>query len=83
MQILLARLYELKKREEKEKIRKERKSQIGSGDRSLKIRTYNFKENRITDHRINLTLYKLDAILDGGIDEILDKLIVAEMLENS
>lgn len=83
MQILLARLYELKKREEMEKIRKERKSQIGSGDRSLKIRTYNFKENRITDHRINLTLYKLDTILDGGIDEILDKLIVAEMLENS
>lgn len=82
MQILLARLYDLKKREEEEKIRKERKSQIGTGDRSLKIRTYNFKENRITDHRINLTLYRLDSVLDGDIDEIINEIIIADMFDN-
>jgi peptide chain release factor 1 len=83
MQILRARLYEAKKREEGEEIRKERKSQIGTGNRSLKIRTYNFRENRVTDHRINLTLYKLDSVLDGEIDTIIDKLIIADILSNS
>lgn len=83
MQILLARMYELKKREEEEKISKERKSQIGTGDRSLKIRTYNFKENRVTDHRINLTLYKLENVLDGNLDEIIDELIISWILDYS
>ena len=79
MQILLARLYEIKKKEEEEKIRKERRNQIGTGDRSLKIRTYNFRENRVTDHRINLTLYKLDGILDGELDTIINKLIITDI----
>ena len=55
-----------------------RKSQVGSGDRSEKIRTYNFHQGRVTDHRINLTLYKIDQIMDGDIDEIIDSLIAAE-----
>lgn len=82
MQILLARLYEIKKRENEERMRRERKSQIGTGDRSLKIRTYNYRENRVTDHRINLTLYKLDRVLDGEMDSIIDELIIADMLNN-
>ncbi len=79
MQILLARLYEIKKKEEEEKIRKKRRNQIGTGDRSLKIRTYNFRENRVTDHRINLTLYKLEGILDGELDTIINKLITTDI----
>jgi len=81
MQILLARLYEIKKNKEEEKIRKERKNQIGTGDRSLKIRTYNFRENRVTDHRINLTLYKLDGMLDGELDTIINKLIITAITQ--
>ncbi|PIP12164.1 MAG: peptide chain release factor 1 [bacterium (Candidatus Stahlbacteria) CG23_combo_of_CG06-09_8_20_14_all_40_9] len=80
MQILLARLYEMKKKKEEEKIRKERKTQIGTGDRSLKIRTYNFRENRVTDHRINLTLYKLDSILNGELDTIINKLTITDII---
>ncbi len=56
----------------------ERKSQVGSGDRSERIRTYNFPQGRVTDHRINLTLYKLEQILDGAMDEIIDALITAD-----
>ena len=55
-----------------------RRSQVGGGGRSEKIRTYNFKESRVTDHRINLTLYKLDAILQGDLDEIVDALMAAK-----
>ena len=55
-----------------------RKSQVGTGDRSEKIRTYNFPQGRVTDHRINLTLYKLDAIMNGDLDEIIDSLIAAD-----
>lgn len=55
-----------------------RKSLVGSGDRSDKIRTYNFPQNRVTDHRIDLTLYKLDQVLEGEIDEIIDALVVYE-----
>ncbi|AEH44433.1 peptide chain release factor 1 [Thermodesulfatator indicus DSM 15286] len=75
MQILRTRLYEIKLREQEEKIRAERRSQVGSGDRSERIRTYNFPQNRITDHRIGLTLYKLEQVLDGDLDDIIDSLI--------
>lgn len=78
MRILRARILDLRQQEEFKKISQERKSQIGTGDRSEKIRTYNFPDRRITDHRINLTLYKLEAILDGDLDEMSDELIKAE-----
>lgn len=77
MRILRARLSELKEEQEAKKISQERKSQIGSGERSEKIRTYNFPDRRVTDHRINLTLHKLEAILDGGLDELSAALIKA------
>lgn len=75
MKILRARLYEKMRREQEEKIREERRSQIGSGDRSEKIRTYNFPQSRVTDHRIGLTLYRLSEILEGDLDQIIDPLI--------
>ncbi len=75
MQILRARLYEKMMREQEEKRQAERRSQVGSGDRSERIRTYNFPQNRITDHRIGLTLYRLEQIMDGDIDDIIDSLI--------
>ncbi len=81
MQILLARLYEIKRKEEQKRVDKERRAQIGTGDRSLKIRTYNFRENRVTDHRINLTLYRLDSILNGDIDELIDELNIKSISE--
>ncbi|MBN1898291.1 MAG: peptide chain release factor 1 [Spirochaetes bacterium] len=75
MQILRARLYEKQQKDIQDKIDSQRKSMIGSGDRSEKIRTYNYPQNRVTDHRINLTLYKLDKIMDGDIDDIVNSLI--------
>ncbi len=75
MKILRARLYEKALREQQEKIQAERRSQVGTGDRSERIRTYNFPQNRVTDHRIGLTLYRLEEILDGDLDEIIDALI--------
>jgi len=75
MRILRARLLDIKRSEEFKKISQTRKSQIGSGDRSEKIRTYNFPDRRVTDHRINLTLYKLEAIMEGELDELSDALI--------
>jgi peptide chain release factor 1 len=77
MRILGARLLDKKEQEESRKISAERKSQVGSGDRSEKIRSYNFPDHRITDHRINLTLYKFEAVLDGDLDELSDALIKA------
>ncbi|HNZ86833.1 MAG TPA: peptide chain release factor 1 [bacterium] len=74
MQILKSRLLAIKEEERQKEIDKDRKSQVGSGDRSEKIRTYNFPQNRVTDHRINLTSYNLDRILDGEIDEFINKL---------
>ncbi len=74
MRILLARLYYEKQREYNAEIQATRRNQIGEGDRSEKIRTYNYPQRRITDHRINLTLYKLDSILDGELEEIISKL---------
>ena len=79
--VLKARLYDLKLQEQQDEISQERKSQIGSGDRSERIRTYNFPQGRVSDHRINLTLYKLDAILNGDIDEIIDALITHDQAE--
>jgi len=74
LRVLKTRLYEAKRSEEQQKRASERKSKVGSGDRSERIRTYNFPDNRITDHRINLTLYKLDSILAGNLDPVLDSL---------
>jgi len=77
MRILRARLMDIKQQEDLKKISQERKSQIGSGDRSEKIRTYNFPDRRVTDHRINFTLHQLEAILEGGLEELSDALIKA------
>lgn len=75
LKVLRARLLDQMQSEQEAKIAQERKSQVGSGDRSERIRTYNFPQNRVSDHRINLTLYKLDTILDGGtLDDIIDPL---------
>ena len=79
--VLKSRLYDLKLQEQQSEIAAERRSQIGSGDRSERIRTYNFPQGRFTEHRIGMTLYKLDAILDGDIDEIIDGLITNDQAE--
>ena len=81
MKVLKRRLLAEKQEEQSGAIAAERKSQVGSGDRSEKIRTYNFHESRVTDHRIKLTLYRLDAILAGSLDEIIDPLIAADRAE--
>ena len=75
MEVLRARLYDTQRREADAARAAERKGQIGSGDRSERIRTYNFPQGRVTDHRINLTLYKLDAVVAGDLDELVDALI--------
>ena len=75
MTVLKARIYDKMQQEQNAKIAAERKDQVGSGDRSERIRTYNFPQSRVTDHRIGLTLYKLDQIMDGELDEIIDALI--------
>ena len=74
MKVLRARLYDMKMEEEEKKLAASRRSMIGSGDRSAKIRTFNFPQSRVTDHRINLTLYRLDEILAGDLDEIIEQL---------
>ena len=79
--ILRSRLLEVKQREEHEKYAAHRKSQIGSGDRSEKIRTYNYPQNRVTDHRVNVTLYNLDRFMEGDIAEIISALQTADMAE--
>jgi peptide chain release factor 1 len=81
LRVLRARLLDMAKQEQQEKISRERRSQIGTGDRSERIRTYNFPQGRVTDHRINLTLYKLGAVLDGELDELLEALIQADQAE--
>lgn len=81
MKILRSRLYEAKMQEQNEKIASERKSQVGTGDRSERIRTYNYPQGRLTDHRIGLTLYHLEDNLNGNIDEIIDALITADQAE--
>jgi peptide chain release factor 1 len=74
MKVLRARLLDQLVREQNEKRSEERKSQVGTGDRSGRIRTYNFPQSRVTDHRIGLTLYKLENILQGDLEEIIDNL---------
>ena len=81
MKILRSRIYENMLREQQEKIAGERKSQVGTGDRSERIRTYNFPQGRVTDHRIGLTLYKILQIMDGELDEIIDALVTTAQAE--
>lgn len=78
LRVLRARLFDLAQREHHDKIAKERKSMVGSGDRSEKIRTYNFPQSRVTDHRIGLTLYKLDQVMEGDLSELVTALRRAE-----
>ncbi|WP_123052720.1 peptide chain release factor 1 [Clostridium sp. JN-1] len=81
MKVLKSRLYEKAEAERSASIAQDRKSQVGTGDRSERIRTYNYPQGRITDHRIGLTLYKLDSFLDGDIDEVIDALITTDQAE--
>lgn len=81
MKVLRSRLYEAELERQNAAIASERKSQVGSGDRSQRIRTYNFPQGRVTDHRIGLTLYKLDAVMDGALDEVIDALRTADQAE--
>ena len=78
MKVLYSRLYDMTKKAADDEYAQNRKNQIGSGDRSERIRTYNFPQGRVTDHRIGLTLYKLDAFLDGDMDEVIEGLIYAD-----
>jgi len=75
MQILRARLYDLERQKMSDERSQSRRTQVGSGDRSERIRTYNFPQGRLSDHRINLTLYKLDRVMEGELDEIIEALI--------
>ena len=79
--VLRARLYDMKLKEQNDEVSQRRKSQVGSGDRSERIRTYNFPQGRVSDHRIGLTIYKLDYFLDGDIDEIIDALITNDQAD--
>jgi len=86
MKVLKSRIYDMMQREKDKEIADNRKSQVGTGDRSERIRTYNYPQGRMTDHRIGLTIYQLESILNGNIDEIIDALITADraaQLENS
>lgn len=81
MKVLRSRLYEQKKQASDDARAAERKSQVGSGDRSERIRTYNFPQGRVTDHRIGLTLYKIDSIVNGGLDDLIEPLIANDRAE--
>lgn len=81
LKVLRARLYDQKMAEEHAKLAASRRSMVSTGDRSAKIRTFNFPQNRVTDHRINLTLYKLDKILEGELDELIEQLQIADRTE--
>ena len=81
IKVLKTRLYEMMLREQQEKLAAEKRSQVGSGDRSERIRTYNFPQGRVTDHRINKTIYKLQEFLDGDLDEMIDALNTAAQVE--
>ncbi len=81
LKMLRAKLYDIKQTEQSQKIASERKSQVGTGDRSERIRTYNYPQGRVTDHRIGLTLYSLESFLNGNIGEMIDALITADAAE--
>ena len=81
MKILVSRLSDEERRKQTEQFAAQRKSQVGTGDRSERIRTYNYPQGRVTDHRIGLTLYKIEQILNGGLDEVIDALIMADRAE--
>ena len=81
LKVLRSRLLEQKKRAQSDAIAAERRGQVGTGDRSERIRTYNYPQGRVTDHRIGLTLYRLDSVLNGDLDEIIDALITADQAE--
>jgi peptide chain release factor 1 len=81
MRILASRLYEAEREKQDAALAAERKSQVGTGDRSERIRTYNFPQGRVTDHRIGLTLYKIEQILNGDLDELIDALVTADQAE--
>ncbi len=81
LKMLRAKLYDIKQREQSEKVASDRKSQVGTGDRSEKIRTYNYPQNRVTDHRIGVTLHSLDSFVNGNIGQMIDSLIAADTAE--
>jgi peptide chain release factor 1 len=81
LKILRAKLYELELQKQQNELSAERRSQVGTGDRSERIRTYNFPQGRVTDHRVGLTLHRLDSVLDGDLDEIMDTLITTVQAE--
>ena len=81
MRLLASKLYEIQQEKLESEVTGMRRSQVGTGMRNERIRTYNFPQGRVTDHRIGLTLYKIDSIMDGGIDEIIDALATANQAE--
>ena len=81
MRVLRARVQEQAVKAQQSEVAADRKSQVGSGDRSERIRTYNFPQGRVTDHRVGLTLHKLDFVLNGELDEIINALITADQAE--
>jgi peptide chain release factor 1 len=81
LKVLRSRIYEIELQKRNAEIDSQRKSQVSTGDRSAKIRTYNFPQGRVTDHRINLTLYSLSSIIDGDIQKIIDELKIVENAE--
>ena len=81
MRLLRSRLYEIEKSKQDSELANARKSQVGSGDRSEKIRTYNYPQGRITDHRIGMSIYQMEDFLNGNLDEMIDNLIAADTAE--
>ena len=81
MQMLASKLYELEQERISSEYAADRKSQVGTGMRNERIRTYNFPQGRVTDHRIGLSLYKIDAIMDGDLDELIDALVTADQAD--
>ena len=81
MKMLRTKLYEIEKAKQDNSIASERRSQVGSGDRSEKIRTYNYPQGRITDHRIGLSIYQVEDFLNGNLDEMIDSLIATDRAE--
>jgi peptide chain release factor 1 len=81
MKVLRSRILQARRDKQAQAIAGERRSQVGTGDRSERIRTYNYPQGRVSDHRIGLTLYKIEAILNGDLDEVIDALITADTAE--